>query len=71
MDDKGRKITQKDPEKGNATHNYRPIACLPLLWKLLTSVLVEKVYAHLPGKNVLLNEQMRYRKQPRETATNT
>ena len=50
-------LIQKDPEKGNAANNYRPIACLPLKWKLLTSVLAEKVYAHLSEKKVLPNEQ--------------
>ena len=35
-------LVQKDPEKGNAVNNYCPVACLPLVWKLLTSVLAEK-----------------------------
>lgn len=38
---------------------------IPLLWKLLTSFLAEKVYAHLSAKNMLLNEQMRCRKKSR------
>ena len=50
-------LIQKDSEKGNAASNYRPIACLPLMWKLLTSVLAEKVYAHLSEKKVLPDEQ--------------
>ena len=50
-------LIQKDPEKGNAANNYRPIACLPLMWKLLTTILAEKVYAHLSEKNVLPDEQ--------------
>ena len=49
-------LIQKDPEKGNAANNYRPIPCLPLMWKLLTSVLAEKVYAHLSEKKVLPDE---------------
>ena len=56
------KWIQKDPEKGSAANNYRPITCLPLMWKLLTNVLVEKVYARLSMKNVLLDEQKGYRK---------
>ena len=55
-------LIQKDLEKGNAANNYRPIACLPPMWKLLTSALVEKVYAHLSEKNVLPDEQKGYRK---------
>ena len=27
---------QKDPRKGNAVENYRPITCLFLMWKFLT-----------------------------------
>ena len=26
-------LCQKDPIKGNADDNYRPISCLPLMWK--------------------------------------
>ena len=29
-------LCQKDRTKGNAVDNYRPISCLPLMWKLLT-----------------------------------
>ena len=68
MDDKGKTtLIQKDPEKGNAANNYRPIACLPLMSKLLTSVLVEKVYAHLSERNVLPYEQKGCRKDSRGT----
>ena len=56
---------QKDPEKGNAANNYRSIACLPIMWKLLTSVLIEKVYAHLSEKKMLLDEQKGYRTDTR------
>ena len=60
-------LIQKDPEKRNVASNYRSIACLPLMWKLLTSVMAEKVYAHLSEKNVLLGEQKGYRKDSRGT----
>ena len=40
---KGRTILmQKEKEKGKASSNYRPITCLPLVWKLLTGVTAEK-----------------------------
>ena len=48
---------QQVPEKGNAANNYHSIACPPLMWKLLASVLAEKVYAHLSEKNILPDEQ--------------
>ena len=41
----GTTLSQKDPEKGNSANNYRPTACLPLMWKLVTSILVKKLYA--------------------------
>ena len=28
----------KDPEKGAAVGNYRPITCLPFMWKTLTGI---------------------------------
>ena len=31
-------LCQKDPTKGNAAESYRPIPCLPLMWKLLTGM---------------------------------
>ena len=40
-------LIQKDPSKGNGAGNYRPIACLPLLWKLLTGIFAQKAYKHL------------------------
>ena len=40
-------LMQTDTEKGNTANSYCSITCLPLMWKLLTGVLVEKVNAHL------------------------
>ena len=60
-------LIQKDSEKGNVARNYRPIACLPLMWKLLISTLTEKVYAHLFEKNVKPDEQKECRKDSRGT----
>ena len=34
----------KELEKGNAVAIFRPITCLPLLWKLLTGILAEELY---------------------------
>ena len=60
-------LVQKDPKKGNVASNYRPIACLPLMWKLLTCVCSEKVYSHLADKNILPDEQKGCRKRSRGT----
>ena len=46
---------QKDPQKDNTTDNYRPIICLPLMWKLLTQVIAEKMY--LDREKILPEDQ--------------
>ena len=38
-------LRQKDPAKGSAVNNYRPISCLPLMWKLMNGMLAEKIYS--------------------------
>ena len=53
----------KDPEKGALVSNFRPIACLPLMWKLLTGIL----YSHLENKDLLPVEQKGGRKGSRGT----
>jgi len=41
---KGRTVLiQKDPSKGTVASNYRPIACLPIMWKLLTGIFAESI----------------------------
>ena len=37
-------LNQKDPSKGTAPNNYRPITCLPMMWKILTAQIREKIY---------------------------
>ncbi|KAI5731623.1 hypothetical protein M8J77_013461 [Diaphorina citri] len=37
--------------------NYRPITCLPVLYKLLTSIVKSKMYKHLIDNNILPMEQ--------------
>ena len=44
-------VCQKDPGKGNAPENYRPIICLTLMWKLLTGVKAEEMYIILNKRN--------------------
>ena len=40
-------ICQKDPSKGNAVDNYRPILGLALMWKLMTGTIAESIYNFL------------------------
>ena len=65
---KGRTVLlQKDKSKGNIASNYRPITCLPLMWKLLTGVIGDKIYGHLDQQHVLPEEQKGCRKKSRGT----
>ena len=36
-------LVMKDSNKGTEAENYKPIACLNLIWKLLTGVISEKM----------------------------
>ena len=60
-------LIQKDLAKGTAASNYRPIACLPLMWKLLTGTLAEKLYQHFLLNKLLPDEQKGCRKRSRGT----
>ena len=50
-------LYQKDPRKGNTADDYRPIACLPLMWKLLTGVIAVEMYNYLEREKILPEEQ--------------
>ena len=50
-------LLQKVKIKGNVASNYRPITCLPLMWKLLTGVIADQIYAHLDQEKLLPEEQ--------------
>ena len=60
-------LIQKDPAKGTVASNYRPIACLPLMWKLLTGIFADKIYSHLLENDILPEEQKGCRKKSRGT----
>ena len=40
-------LCQKDAAKGNSVENFRPITCLPLMWKLLTGIVSEDIYCFM------------------------
>ena len=50
-------LLQKDMSKGNVASNHRPITCLPLMWKSLTGVISDQIYAHLDQEKLLQEEQ--------------
>jgi len=60
-------LIQKDPAKGTVAGNYRPITCLPLMWKLLTGIFAGKSYDHLEYSGLLPEEQKGCRKKSRGT----
>ena len=65
---KGRTIlTQKDKEKDKAASKYRPIICLPLVWKLLTGVTAEEIYGFLNTNLLLPQKQKGCRRKSRGT----
>ena len=57
----------KDPERGNAVDNYRPITCLPLMWKLLTGMIADNLYGYLEREKNLPDEQKGCRRESRGT----
>ena len=50
-------LIQKDPDKGCVASNYRPITCLPVMWKLFSGVVGDSIYAHLDRQGLFPNEQ--------------
>ena len=47
--------------------NYRPITCLPIMWKVLTGIMAEDLYQHLHQSSLLPDEQKGCRKESRGT----
>ena len=65
---KGRTVlVMKDKDQGAIVINFRPITCLPVMWKLLTGVLADKMYEHLENEHLLPEEQKGCRKNYRGT----
>ena len=50
-------LIQKDPSKGNDPNNYRPITCLPMMLKILTAQIREKIYYSLTNCGLFPEEQ--------------
>ena len=57
-------LCQKDPSKGNAIDNYRPISCFPLISKLMAgTIAVRSIYNFLDVSDKLSVEQKGCRKK--------
>ena len=61
-------LMQKDPSKGTAPNNYRPITCLLMMWKILTAQIREKIYYSLTSRRLFPDEQKGCCKGSRGTA---
>ena len=61
-------LIQKDPSKGTAPNNYRPITCLPMMWKILTAQIREKIFYSLTNGGLFPGEQKGCGKGSRGTA---
>ena len=46
-------LIQKDENNRNAAGNYRPVTCLPMMWKLLTGIINEKLHIYLEEAKTL------------------
>ena len=57
---------KKDPLKGPAPNNYRPITCLPMIWKILTAQIREIYYSSI-SREIFLEEQKGCRNRIRGT----
>ena len=60
-------LCQKDPRKGNAVENYRPISCSTLMLKLLTGVIAKEMYDYLEQEKLLPEELKGCRRGSRRT----
>ena len=56
-------LVQKEKNKGKVASNYRPITCLPIMWKLLTSIISES----LEETDTIPHRQKGYRRKCRGT----
>ena len=61
-------MIQKDSTKGTVPNNYGPITCLPMMRKILTAQIREKIYNSLTSLGLFLEEQKGCRKGSRGTA---
>ena len=60
-------LIMKDSKKGGVASNYRPTACLPIMWNSLTGIIGDEIYDHLERSSLLQNEKKSCRRESRET----
>ena len=57
----------KNPKHPEKESNYRPITCLPTIWKLLTSVISDQIYNFLDSNNLIPWQQKGNKRKSRGT----
>jgi hypothetical protein len=50
-------LIMKDASKGPVPSNFRPITCLPIMYKILTGIVADKIYEHLDNNKYIPTEQ--------------
>ena len=50
-------LIRKDDNKPSTPENFRPITCLPTMWKLFTGILTRKINQHIVQNKILHHEQ--------------
>ena len=63
-------LCQMDVAKGNYFENFRPIACLLLMWQLLTGIVSENIYFFMENDDLFPEEQKGCRRRSRERRIN-
>ena len=60
-------LIQKDPQKGTAPNNYRPVTCQSMIWKILTAQFQEEIYYLIKSREQFSEEQKECCKRTRVT----
>ena len=60
-------LIMKNKSRGPIPSNFRPITCLPTMWKLFSFILGEFIYKHFDNHHLLPVEQKGCRKGSRGT----
>ena len=60
-------LIPKNEKKEIETSHFRPIMCLPIIWKVFIGILAEQVYGHMKSEKLLPDEQKGCRRQSKGT----
>ena len=59
-------LVMTDSKKGTGVGNYRPIACLNLIWKLLTGIISDKTLSFRGKETITRRTKRKWKKVPRD-----